>query len=253
MIDAAVSYDNRNGVWMNVAICNNKGSSIEILRRFESFGQLLNDRFYVDSFESGSEMISNIKSGESYDLIIIYCDSDNKGYECGPYLREEMSNNDVELVYVLSSEYVPIRLANSKPLILLKDPLNSNDIEYIIKLYYKAKRETRLSYVCKNRHGTTLIPYKDIMYIYSNVRLLTVVTKECSHTCYDRIKNFPEIPGLYQINQSFIINANYIAVYSKAKVVMVDGIEILISRNFKDDVREKLERYVKENAVPISE
>ena len=238
---------------MNVAICNcNNGSSIEILGWFDNYGQLLNDCFYVDTFESGYEMISNIKSGERYDLILIYCD--NKGYECGPYLREEMGNNDVELVYVLSSEYVPIRLANAKPLILLKNPLSSNDIEYIIKLYYKkAKRETRLSYVCKNRHGTTLIPYKDIMYIYSNVRLITIVTKERSHTCYDRIKKFPEIPGLYQINQSFIINANYIAVYSKAKVVMVDGTEILISRNFKDDVREKLERYVKENAVPIFE
>ena len=90
------------------------------------------------------------------------------------------------------------------------------------------------------------------MYVYSNVRVLTIVTNNKSYTCYDRIKNFPDIPGFYQINKSYIINANYLAAYSRGKVVMNGGKEIYISRYFKDRVREELEQYVADNNICVS-
>ena len=241
---------NRNGVWMNVAICNNDNKlNNNLLCWLNSISQRVNENIFVDIFVNGAEIISNINSGECYDLIFVNCERNDKNFDIGSYIREKMCNYKVEMVYILSTNQVPVKLANTKPLVIIETPVTEKDLERAIELFFSSKSDLRSNYFLKTRNTKKLIPYKDIMYISSDIRILTIVTNSETYTCYDKIKNIPDVPGFYRINKSYLINANYLKTYTKNYIIMEDNEKISISRNIHKEIRNELKLYVIQNSI----
>ena len=241
---------NRNGVWMNVAICNNDNKlNSNLLCWLNSISQQVNENIFVDIFDTSIEMISNINSGECYDLIFVNCERNDNNFDLGTYIREKICNYKVEMVYILSTNQVPVKLANTKPLVIIETPVTEKDVERVIELFFSSKSDLRSNYFFKTRNIKKLIPYKDIMYISSDVRVLTIVTRTETYTCYDKIKNIPNIPGFYRINKSYLINANCLKKCTKDRIVMEDGIEISISRSVHKEIRAELKQFVIQNSI----
>jgi len=249
-VGAYIFNYNRNGVWMNVAICNNDNKlNSNLLCWLNSISQRVNENIFVDIFDTGIEMISNINSGECYDLIFVNCERNDNNFDLGTYIREKMCNYKVEMVYILSTNQVPVKLANTKPLVIIETPVTEKDLERAIELFFSSKSDLRSNYFLKTRNTKKLIPYKDIMYISSDIRILTIVTNSETYTCYDKIKNIPDIPGFYRINKSYLINANYLKTYTKNYIIMEDNEKISISRNIHKEIRNELKLYVIQNSI----
>lgn len=241
---------NGNGVWMNLAIYNkNNELNNYFLSWLDSLSRRMNENIFVDIFDIWTDMVSNINSGEEYDLIIIFCDYDSSTFDLGPYIREKMHNQTVEIVYILTTNYVPVKLANTKPLVVLVFPVTEKDFEHILNLFYATKCDLRLNYFYKTRKVKKLIPYKDIMYISSNIRILTIVTTNGTYTCYDKIKNIPNVSGFYRVNKSFLINANYLKICTKDYILMENNEKITLSRSIRKNVRDELRQYVIRNSA----
>ena len=95
----------------------------------------------------------------------------------------------------------------------------------------------------QNADGTFKINLKDILYCYSEKRLVHLVTPLKEYTFYKKLDDMEETLGsdFIRIHQRYLVNGISVEQIS-ASAVTVDGRELPISRALKEEATKKLAR-----------
>ncbi len=229
---------------IKVAICDDDIKfCADIYDLILNYAKREHKRIYVDLFYSGNELLSNIKSGEYYNILFldIALGDLTYGSDIGNYLRNEMDNQTTSIVYISSyTEYANILFA-SRPLDFIEKPINESKIYKIFEVYGKIRNSENIAFEVKNESNTTFVLYKDIIYFTRELRKLIVVTKDCRYKCYSKFNELENIDGFIKINQSFLINVNYIKKYNYRSVVLINDDFLSISQPYRSIVKKYLE------------
>ena len=100
------------------------------------------------------------------------------------------------------------------------------------------KQNTSNKYIYIKESGIYIkLKLKDIMYLSSNARKVTIYTKEKLYSVYDRMIVFDKILSEFDFirtHQSYLINSLYIKCIGRNFIIMCDNSRIPISRKYNN-------------------
>ncbi len=220
----------------NISICN------DIENYIQKYSVTNHTYIYIDKLYSRSELIKNMESGEEYDLVFLYFHSKSEDTSIiGNYIRKELNNQLVSIVYVSESAENSIKLFSSQPLDFIKLPVTKEKIFDIFKSFEKIRNNSNLYLKIKNGINTHFVPYKDILYITSQSRQLIVVTAKENYICYGKISELNNINGFIKVHKSFIINLYFIKNYNYKSIELTNGTVIPISQSLRPQIKKVIE------------
>lgn len=235
-----------------VAICDDENVTCAELKKIlltPSLGansERIPEAFEVDSFSDGEKLIERLKTGVHYDFLFldIHLAAMN-GVDVGKWMREELHDYKTFIIYISSDVSYAMELFQVQPFDFLVKPLKQEQVYSVIgKGISRLKASIRFLEYQKNR-SVYKVSCDDILYLYSNRKIINVVMANGeSEEFYGKLKDvLVKLPNNFlMINQSYVINHNYVQRYSYEEVVMVNKQTFLISRIHRKEVREMLQQ-----------
>ena len=126
----------------------------------------------------------------------------------------------------------------------LMKPVKEERLETVLRrVREKINKEEKRSFVVKNTEGVYRFPYKDILYLYSDKRKVTLVTKEGEYAFYDKLDAIEERLGeeFVRIHQRYLVYADAVS-HMESSSVKIGGRTLPVSRSFRERAVGKLAR-----------
>lgn len=185
---------------------------------------ILNKKEYVDAIFLDIELIST------------------DGIQVGNFIREELKNLETTIIYISSKSSYAMQLFQVQPLGFLIKPLELEEVEKIldkcIQLY--EIRNQKFEYISRGIYYK--IPYKEILYFYSQNKKINIITNVGEKQFNGKLKTIASLlpHNFIMIHQSYIINLDYMVEASYELVKMRGGILLNISQPYRKIVREQI-------------
>lgn len=230
---------------INIAICDDDQSVCEQIKNFlQEYGINKDIDLEISTFNSGENLISSIKRNN--DFSIIYLDISMKaisGVEVGSFIREKMSNQCVQIIYISSFSKYAMELFKTRPLDFLLKPLDKIDIIKTFKLAIKLIDLNCKTYQFKYNRTYKILRLLDILYFTSNNKKICIITMdkkiEYNGKLSEIVKKLGN-QGFISIHKSYLINSLYIDEFQNNHIKMINGVELPISQNNRDNVSKYL-------------
>ena len=233
-----------------VAVCDDEAV---ICSQFEgALASCIADRkIDLDVFYSGEELVRQLNEGQRFDLLFLDIELRlMNGVEAGRYIRNELGDEMMQIVYISAKQQYAMELFELRPLNFLVKPLSE---EIIVKTLDKAMKLSGISSTCFSlKKGAEIIriPYGSIDYIESDGRKIKVHTGEVVYDMYDKLNHIEEmLPDFFlRIHQSYIVNTMRVKRWKAAEACISETTVIPISRNYRKKVSTYLLRAEQEDS-----
>ena len=231
------------------AVCDdNKMQCNEIERIVEQYFVTECIGCEIDVFISGEELIRSLNDGERYDVIYLDIEMEElNGVFVGKYIRDELKDDNTQIVYISGNTSYALDLFQIRPLHFLIKPLSKQQIiQTLEKAIELQGRETKvLTY--KTGKTEKKLPFKDIMYFSSEAKKTVIHTKDGEDSFYGKLADivYP-VEDFLHIHKSFVVNRHYVMQFKFDSVILVNMVELPISRAYRKEVRGKLMEWLRE-------
>lgn len=229
---------------INTAICDDvkeiRAELKEMLRQsFEENGITYGK---INTMQSGEELCSELQKAD-YDIVFLDIELTGvNGVETADYIREELKNDNIQIVFISAYSNYSINLHEYRPFNFLIKPLDYEMVNRVIKKYKSLYIHENKIFTYKKGHEFFHVPLSKVMYIEGNGRRVTVTTGGCTDTFYATMSDIYTDIGnkkfLY-IHKSIIINYDYIRKMEYDSVIMEDGKTFSISQSRRKKIREE--------------
>ena len=227
-----------------IAICDDESLTCrEIKDILVNNSHQISVNFDTEIFYTGESLIENIRCGTAYDFLILDIELARlSGIDVGKFLREENRNFHTQIIYVSSKETYAMKLFSVQPLDFLVKPITEEALFKALKRGFEIIGESGDYFTCKVGREEIAISCKDILYLFSNKRIVSIVCRDETIDYYgklsDEIKKLPDY--FTQIHNSYVINLNALKKTSNDHVVMNNGERISISRKYAESFKNKI-------------
>lgn len=200
----------------------------------------------VSLYYSGESFAQALQAGERFDLIFMDIEMGGMdGITAGQVLREDDGNDLVQLIYISSHEQYHLQLFDVRPSGFIKKPVEPEAfIHKLIPALQKAirtRQQGKTNFLPVQQKGKELlIPFRDILYLESSIRRVSLITKDREIQYYGILKDEErKLPGghFVRIHQSYIVNFFFIKEISAKRVTLVSGKELPVSEKHSLSVR----------------
>lgn len=192
---------------------------------------------------SGQALLDYLKRGNSLDLLFLELEQPKGfGIEIAEYIRNELEDYNMQIVYLSEKEEYTRRLFKTHSLDLLVKPIKEEHIISALNLSFKfIKRNTRKF---EYQVGTDYyyILYDDIMYFFSEKRKIRIITRNGEESFYGKLSDISEdLPERFiVIHKSYIVNKDYVKHYTYDMLELFNGTVLSISKANRKSVRKEL-------------
>jgi len=229
---------------INIGICDdgkNICSSIE--KMIEEYAKNKNIFIEIEIWYTGEALCDYLREGNSIDILFLDIELfELNGIEVGNYIRNELENRIMQIVYISGKSSYALQLFKIQPMDFLVKPITQQQMEETLNLALKllGKNVEKFEFQCGKDYY--YIPYVEILYFYSEGRKIKIVTTKDEKEFYgklaDKIKKLPS--NFIVIHKSFVVNREYISKFSYEMVELVNGNKLSISKAYRKKVREIL-------------
>lgn len=194
----------------------------------------------IDIYYTGERFCDALKSGETYHLIFLDIELYSlNGVYIGKYIREEMRNNQMQIIFVSAKQDYAMQLFQIRPMDFIIKPVSEETIFNCVKKY-STLFSCKDYFQFKTGKLNHQISYDSIIFFESKNRIVKIHTTNDIMECYAKLSDIElNLPDFFKrIHNSFIVNQNYIIQHSINEVVMVDKTILSISRHYKKQFNE---------------
>jgi len=233
---------------LRVAICDDEKqvcSQLETDLRGILAG--LNVKHEIDVHSTGEGLCGKMESMAHYDLIFLdieFAESKINGVEVGRQIRGVYERHAVSIVYISWEKKYSMQLFEIRPLNFLIKPLEYGKVEQVVKTYLKLSGMWVDNFVYKVRQETRRVKVKDIVYLESTNRKITLHLADGRKEAFygmlkevyrEQLQKF----DFLHIHASYAVNYNYVALMARCHVDLTLGKKTLpISKQKKKEVDE---------------
>ena len=192
---------------------------------------------------SGENLRDYLISGGHLDVLFLDIELFKmSGIEVGGYIRNQLDNMRLQIVYISGKASYAQQLFKTQPLDFLVKPISQQQINEVMDIALKIikRRNERFEF----RYGKEYyyVPMGDIVYIGSEGRKVKVVTPKATFEFYGKLKEVAKrlSDDFIIIHQSYIVNKEYVFRYTYEMVELIDGTTLPISPTNRKPVRNKL-------------
>jgi len=230
---------------LRIAVCDDENIiCVNIENMLSKISNQLSENIEVAIFYSGEELINTILHGDYFDLIFQDIELQKlNGVEVGKIIRDDMSNETTQIVYISAKDSYAMELFQVRPLNFLIKPIQQEKIEEVIIKTIKLIDLNNRFFEYKNGNGNYKVPFKNILYFESDGRKINIVFKNEVKSYYGKLTEVEKQLGkqdFIQIHKSFLINYNHVTEYQYDYVKMSNNSILSISKNNRKAVREQL-------------
>lgn len=194
----------------------------------------------VDIYTTGEGFMKKLQSDNSYHLIFL--DIELKacnGIEVSDYIRNKLHNESVQIAYVSGKDGYDRQLFAFRPFHFIDKPFNQDKITYVIKKYLRIYGDKSKIFYYKVGHDKYWLKMEDIIYFKSNDRKVIIKTLDSWDEFYGSIERVAEQvrgQGFLAPHKSYLVNYRYITSFQSDTIVLVNGMEIPISKSKRKDI-----------------
>ncbi len=164
------------------------------------------------------------------------------GIEVGSYIRNQLDNMGLQIVYFSGKASYAQQLFKTQPLDFLVKPITQDQINDVMELAIRVIKKKNERFEFQQGKDHYYIPMGDIVYLYSEGRKIKVVTLKAMFEFYGKLTEIAKTlsEDFVTIHHSYIVNREYVFRYAYEAVEMVDGTVLAISSVNRKRVRERL-------------
>ncbi len=222
---------------ITIAICDdNEKALIDLEKRLNSYLKNINLEAHIRKFQTGTELIeyAMVKAIDIVFLDIYMGPID--GIETAHKIREIYSN--CKIIFVTSSLSHAVLSYEVKANDYLVKPVSNEKLYNVLKVAIENIETLNAKFiVVKNNNGIYKLLYKDILYVESNARILTVyTTNKKIINYYSKLNDFEEALNdlrFFRCHKSFLINLDHVHEAKDTYFIMENSEKISISSKFK--------------------
>jgi DNA-binding LytR/AlgR family response regulator len=198
----------------------------------------------TDVFLSGEDLLKHLELGKTLDLLFLDIELGKiNGVEAGRYIRKNLSNETMHIVYISAKQGYAMDLFDNRPLNFLVKPLKKEKLFESIDMAMKLSNISNscFEFQFKGKHSKVL--FKDIIYFYSENRKIKVKLRVNDFEFYGKIADLiNQVPAscFIQIHKSYLVNSDHIVDYVYSSIMMTNGENLSISQPNRKAVREYL-------------
>ncbi|MNC49309.1 accessory protein regulator protein A [compost metagenome] len=167
------------------------------------------------------------------------------GITAGQILREDDGNDWSQLIYISSHEQYHLQLFDVRPSGFIRKPVEPeaflNKFVPALQKAIRIRRQGQTQFLPVQQKGKKLlVPYRDIVYLESSIRRITLILRDGEIQYYGMLKEEErKLPSGYfiRIHQSYIVNFHYISEISVKRIKLVTGGELPVSDKHSAAVR----------------
>ncbi len=220
---------------LRVAICDDEAAARDALHILLEKVLMENTEEIVYEFSTGAGAVSWLKKhpGE-IDLLFLDVEMDGlNGMECAEKIREFDKN--LMIVFVTGyADYVFDGYRTGALDYIMKPVKTQKLFDLLHRVRVKMAQEEKEVFLLKNADGIWRFHLHDILYFYSDKRLVSLVTKNAEYPFYDRLDKIEERLGnrFLRIHQRFLINPEHVERLGK-DFILLPNHTLPCSRKYK--------------------
>lgn len=164
------------------------------------------------------------------------------GIALAHFLRNDMDNMGVQIVYISSKASYAQQLFKTQPLDFLVKPILQNQIDEVLSTAIRIIGKNKMKFEYQSGKEYYSVESEKILYFYSEGRKINIVTSYGTKTFYGKLTDiFERLPDTFiRIHHSYIVNTNYILCYTYETVELIDKTKLPISKSYRKQIRERL-------------
>lgn len=227
---------------LRIAICDDELIfANELAKYIYQLEKSVCENLEVDIYNDGQSLCSGLSKGKEYDLVFLdIMMPEVDGIDVGTFIRKEILNNFTQIVYVSSDKTYAMELFKVRPMDFLIKPITMENVESVINTAMEIVNGNKKVLTYSIRGESYRTPIRDICYIISRSRKLIVHTNRAEFEFYGKIDDI-EVQlkncQFVRISKSCLVNFMYIKSIRAERVTMINGEELSVSRDRKDELR----------------
>ncbi len=226
----------------HVGICDDSNAVRDNLEKMLlQYGEEKGIETAIQIWNSGEDIKDYLEQGGMLDILFLDIQlMELSGIAVGNFIRNELENRDIQIVYISSECSYAMELFKTQPTDFLLKPILYDKLSYtmdiVIKIIKKATQKFTFSWD-KNYY---YVPERDILYMETDGRKIKIVCRHKEYVFYGKLKDaLEQLSGDFiMIHQSFLVNRTHITCYHYEYLEMANGQELAISRSYRKKVRE---------------
>lgn len=229
---------------MRIALCDDdKNICNQLESMIETY--LLNNgiRGHIDVFYSAQSLQAFMKQESIYDILFLDIEMEGmNGVELGHFLRDEMDNNQTEIIYISWEKSYAMDLFKIRPMDFIIKPLVEEDIYSVLDQAFKLIRRNDAYFTYSLKGEIRRIRIRDIIYFSSNGRKICIHAKNEKIEFYgklDEVMQLLDLNVFWRIHKSCLINYVQTKKFEYTQVLMNDGSNLSISQKYRVDIRNR--------------
>lgn len=231
---------------LRIGICDDESSARENLRY--ALNRFLQDDSTYFEFSSGEGLLGWLdKHAGELDLLFLDVEmSGLNGLETARCLRNR--GHDLLLAFVTGYPDFVFDGYTVGALDYLVKPVNAGKLAALMeRVQQKLEEDSPQTFTVHNTEGVFRLPRKDILYCYSERRLVTVVTPLREYSFYAKLDQVSQQLGqdFIRIHQRYLVSAQAVTAIA-GDHVWIGSVELPISRSLKNQATLALSRSMME-------
>jgi DNA-binding LytR/AlgR family response regulator len=231
-----------------IGICDDESIICsEIENIILNYGKSISEKIEVDVFYSGEELYDYLINDSCLDMIFLDIELNKlNGVELGRIIRNELKNENIQIVYISSKENYAMELFEVRPLNFLIKPVDDVKIIKIVNKAMELINNIDIYFKYKQGHNFCKKEIKDILYFESDNRQVKMVTTTDEITFYSNlseIHSLLEAHKFFFTHKSYLVNYYHVAEFYYDKLILTNSHVLPISQSKRTEVRKLQLRY----------
>lgn len=236
-----MSHENKKTL-IRVAVCDDNIRLCSDIEKYILDYSANSQEFYdVEIYYSGKTIIEDLKKGIQYDMIFLDIEIEfMNGVQVGKFIREELQDNNMLIVYMSSYTKYAMELFKVRPMDFLVKPLDEGKIVKALETGTKLLHKGEILFQYKQGRNWNKIYIRNILYFKAKDREVEMITQDGTITFYETLENIYEKLEPYKFfyaHKSYLVNYLHVSEFFYDKLLMSNGDEIGIAQTRRKAVR----------------
>lgn len=233
-----------------IGICDDENSTCSELEKIlMEYSKISDLEIQINLWNSAETFITDVPSKVNVDILFLDIEMPGKnGVHLGEYIRNEMKDEGMHIIYVSSKTNYAMELFKVHPYDFIVKPIDRDKvINNVSKLLELDKHDNRY-FTYEYNKVKNKIHYGDIVYFESDRKHIKIICSDGTNKEFvGKISEIVEsLPFSFALAaQSFVINLRHISLYKKDSCIMDNGDCISIGRKYKNIFNMKIIEYNK--------
>lgn len=228
---------------LHVAICEDElrvGTQLEqyLYHQAKAKGIKIN----IEVFASAEECLAYMKTDKTFHLMFLDIElGEMNGIELADWVRNELKNDDMQIVYISAKESYAMELFDSHPLNFLVKPIKEEKIGKVLDKTLKILGNEPKKFVYKKGAQQRIELLKDILYFEVKNREIVICTEKNKDVFYGTLKDVSEKlngSNFFLCHRSFLVNYDKVKIFQPASLIMENNDVLPISQSQRKMVKE---------------